>query len=184
MSLFARRNSSRSGFARFSQALWPKIGWVRFGYYLFWRLMRISSSPHDVAAGAAVGIAVSFTPLLGMHFLLATLVAFVARGNVLAAIIGTFVGNPLTFPLFWGISYQAGAVLESYYELPRLSYFADSLVLRNSNAVFWGSLPTALLVFVVLYPVFYAAVASFQSRREKVRLARAKDRRSKIKNRK
>lgn len=155
-----------------SEVVWPTIGWGRFGYYLFWRLMRISSAPHDVAAGVAVGVAVSFTPLLGMHFVLATLLTFIVRGNVLAAIIGTFAGNPLTFPLFWGISYQMGQLLESHYTLPGFSYFAENLVLRHSNTIFWGSLPTAVIVFAVLYPIFRGAVAKFQNRHKNKRKAR------------
>ena len=166
MSLFARRNRSRSWRGRLSEALWPRLGWERFGYYLFWRLMRISSAPHDVAAGAAAGVAVSFTPLLGLHFILAALLAFVVRGNVLAAIIGTFVGNPLTFPLFWGLSYRVGLWLEAHYSLPGFSYFADSLVLKNSNTVFWGSLPTVGIVFIVLYPIFRGAVTGVRHRRK------------------
>ncbi|WP_330448804.1 DUF2062 domain-containing protein [Paracoccus marcusii] len=41
---------------------------------------------------------VNFTPLFGFHFLSAAAVAWIIRGNVLAALLATFVGNPVTLP--------------------------------------------------------------------------------------
>jgi len=128
--------------------------------------MRISSAPHDVAAGAAAGVAVSFTPLVGAHITLAILAAVLLRGNVLAAVLGTIVGNPLTFPFFWGISYQVGKVMEGYWILPHFSYFEDFIVLKNISTVFWGSVPTATVVLVILYPIFRQIVSDFQKRKK------------------
>ncbi len=58
--------------------------------------------------GIAAGVFVSFSPLFGLHFIYAALVALVIRGNVLAAFLGTFFGNPLTFPLIAAVSYRTG----------------------------------------------------------------------------
>ena len=43
------------------------------------------------------GVFTTFTPFFGLHFVIAALVAFVVRGNVLAALLSTFFGNPLTY---------------------------------------------------------------------------------------
>ena len=61
--------------------------------------------------GLAVGVGVTFTPLFGFHFLTAAIVALIFRGNILAAILATFVGNPLTFPVIAVICYNLGAFM-------------------------------------------------------------------------
>lgn len=47
--------------------------------------------------------------LIGLHFILAMVIALVVRGNVLASAVGTVVGNPVTFPVIWLASYQVGS---------------------------------------------------------------------------
>ena len=59
---------------------------------------------------------VSFTPLLGLHFLLAIIFAYMIRGNFIAALIGTVVGNPITFPFIWGLIYKVGTQVTSIKE--------------------------------------------------------------------
>ena len=54
--------------------------------------------------GVAAGTFISFTPLHGFHFLAAAGIAWVIGGNILAALLATFVGNPVTFPF---IAYAA-----------------------------------------------------------------------------
>jgi uncharacterized protein (DUF2062 family) len=61
-----------------------------------------------VAAGVAAGAFTSFTPFMGLHFLLAAILAWVIRGNLIASALGTFVGNPLTFPFIWAATYKTG----------------------------------------------------------------------------
>ena len=68
------------------------------------------ASNYAIASGVACGAMVSFTPLLGLHFLLAIMFAFLIRGNLIAALTGTFVGNPITFPFIWGLIYNVGAL--------------------------------------------------------------------------
>ncbi len=58
--------------------------------------------------GFASGVAASFTPFLGLHFILAGALAMLFRGNVLASAIGTFFGNPWTFILIWLADYEVG----------------------------------------------------------------------------
>ena len=82
---------------------------LRLAYY--WRrLMRVRATPHEVALGCAAGIA-SFTPFLGFQMLLAGGLAYVLRVSIPAALLGTFAGNPLSWPAIWATSYLAGAWL-------------------------------------------------------------------------
>src|SRR3546814_18720031 len=79
--------------------LGPRGGWRRSGTYVAHRLRRLPGPPYRIAAGFASGAAISFTPFIGLHFVLATLLALCIRGNILAPALGTTVGNPCTLPL-------------------------------------------------------------------------------------
>jgi len=87
---------------------WPSIGWKKYMRYLLLRLNRMGSSPYSVAAGVACGSAISFTPFVGLHFVLAAITAFLCGGNILASALGTAMGNPWTFPIIWVSVYYTG----------------------------------------------------------------------------
>jgi uncharacterized protein len=76
----------------------PGGGWGRSANYVMHRLRRLPDSPERIAKGIAAGVAVSCTPLFGMHFIAAASLAWVLRGNIFAALLATFFGNPFTFP--------------------------------------------------------------------------------------
>ena len=76
--------------------------------YVAKRLLRLSASPHAIAAGTAAGVFVSFSPFIGTHFIQAAILAWITRGNVIASALGTFIGNPLTFPFIWAGSFELG----------------------------------------------------------------------------
>ena len=89
--------------------LWPRRNWSRSMRYIAHRLRRLRATPHAIAVGCASGVFAAFTPFLGLHFILAGLLAWIARGSIIAAALGTFIGNPLTFPLIWFGSYKLGS---------------------------------------------------------------------------
>jgi uncharacterized protein (DUF2062 family) len=78
------------------------------------RLRRLPDSPHRICMGIACGAFVSFWPTFGLHFVLAALVAILLRANILAALLGTFFGNPLTFPIIAVTSMQLGSWILGY----------------------------------------------------------------------
>tara|TARA_A100001037_G_scaffold303374_1_gene337203 strand:- start:6433 stop:7011 length:579 start_codon:yes stop_codon:yes gene_type:complete len=98
--MFRRRNSM-SLIQRMRELIWPRMGWLRVGAYLRHRVVRLPGSPYSIAAGLACGAAISFTPFIGLHFVLAALMAWLIGGNVIASAIGTAIGNPWTFPFIW-----------------------------------------------------------------------------------
>jgi uncharacterized protein (DUF2062 family) len=55
-----------------------------------------------------VGVFTTFTPFYGLHFVLAALLAVLVRGNVMAALLGTFFGNPLTYVPIGVVSLNLG----------------------------------------------------------------------------
>ncbi|NOR63293.1 MAG: DUF2062 domain-containing protein [Rhodobacteraceae bacterium] len=86
----------------------PRAGWWRTLVYLGHRLRRIPDSPTRIARGVAFGVFISFSPLFGFHIILALLMAKVFRANIIAALAGTAIGNPLTFPFIIGAALKIG----------------------------------------------------------------------------
>ena len=93
---------------RIRNAVWPRIGWIRTRRFWEHRIGRMRGTEYELAAGFACGAYASFLPFMGLHFIMAAVFAFVIRANVLAALVGTAVGNPWTFPIIWLSSYELG----------------------------------------------------------------------------
>lgn len=92
-----RRRESLGFWAWVREGIWPRAGWRRAIEYIRHRIRRLPDTPEKIGRGVWAGVFASFTPFFGLHFVIAALLAKALRGNVLAALIGTFFGNPLTF---------------------------------------------------------------------------------------
>ena len=114
-----KRRDSRSWARVVLEFFWPRGGWGRAASYVMHRLRRLPDSPERIARGVFAGVFVSFTPLFGFHFLSAAAIAYLYRGNILAALLATFVGNPVTFPIFATMSLETGYwLLGSEFRMP------------------------------------------------------------------
>lgn len=91
--------------------IYPKKGLIRAYKYLFKRVSRIPDKSHAIAIGVACGVAVSMTPFVGFQLLLTALCAFILRGNIVAGLLATAIGNPITFPFIWLGSYKLGKII-------------------------------------------------------------------------
>lgn len=162
---------------RLRRAIWPRRSWKRSARYVGHRLGRIPSTPYSIAAGFASGAAISFTPLLGLHFLGGGLIALILRGNLLASAIGTVVGNPWTFPIIWAWTFSLGRwllgeadMIETLPQHISMNYIFD----HPSQALLpmmVGSLPTALLIWFLCFWFVHRLVAGYQKAR-RIRLER------------
>ena len=94
-----------------AEFLWPRGGWTRAFHYVKHRMRRLPDSPERIARGIWAGIFVTFTPLFGFHFIAAALVARLMKGNILAALMATFIGNPFTFVFIALASLKTGHLL-------------------------------------------------------------------------
>jgi uncharacterized protein (DUF2062 family) len=125
--------------------IWPRGGWSRSLQYIRHRLNRLPDKPHRIARGVFAGVFISFTPLYGIHLIGAALLARLMRGNVLAALFASLVGNPLTFPVIALVSIKLGHLMLGQTADPMLTdgliqIFAEALadVRHNLLAVFTG----------------------------------------------
>ncbi len=119
------------------------------------KIYRIRDFPEAVAIGLAWGVSISFTPLLGFHLIIIYLGTISMRGNLVAATVGSVVGNPWTFPFFFYFAYKLGLIFFftplDYYE------FKINFLLDNFNQLFFptliGSLPIAIVVWLITYKI-------------------------------
>ncbi|MCB2115018.1 MAG: DUF2062 domain-containing protein [Rhodobacteraceae bacterium] len=105
--VFKRRNP-RTYLQMLTEAVWPRGGWTRAFHYVKHRIRRLPDNPHRIARGVGAGVFISFTPFYGFHFITAVISAWIVRGNLLAALLGTFFGNPITFPIIALFSMKFG----------------------------------------------------------------------------
>ena len=106
-----RRRKPDGLFERVRTYLWPRRSFSRSFQYLSKRILRLKATPHAVAAGVAAGVFASFFPV-GFHFVIAFVLCWVIAGNLVAAALGAvFFGNPLTFPILWGASWETGKLI-------------------------------------------------------------------------
>ena len=78
----------------------------------FRRLLAIDDPPERTALAFSIGIFIAFSPFLGLHTIMATLIAFAFRFNKVAIYTGTFINNPfLTLVPIIIASYAVGAFI-------------------------------------------------------------------------
>ena len=185
LSMLFRRRQSLSFSTRLRELLWPRKGFSRSFQYFGKRILRLSATPHAVAAGLVAGVVSSLTPFIGLHFLIAFAIAYLISGNMLAAALGTAVGNPLTFPVIWAATWEVGhrmlgkgdpvngAVdLEHMFHTFGLAHIWQPIL----KPMLVGAVPLAAISIVVLYPFTYVAVDRFQRQRRARLSARARAR--------
>lgn len=112
-----RRRDKRSLMRIIADFFWPRGGWGRAFHYVKHRIRRLPDAPDRIARGIWAGVFSSFTPFFGFHFLIAGLLGWIMRGNILAALMSTFFGNPVTFVLIATVSMRLGHwILGTHFE--------------------------------------------------------------------
>jgi len=132
--------------------VYPKGGFRRATRYVIHRMSRLPDEPHRIARGIFAGSLIGFLPLPGLQFVAAWAAARLMRGNVLAALLGTFNTNPLTTPFFavfamtlghWLLGVQMPLTADG---IGRAFGYAGRDLWRNFMAIFtedtmhWGGL--------------------------------------------
>lgn len=169
--------------------VWPRGGWIRTSRYVMHRVSRMPGTSYSIAAGFACGAAISFTPFVGTHFIWSALLAWVIRGNIIAALIGTIIGNPWTFPFIWVWLYESGNWLISghgddagnypdFYSTfsqmtDALLRFDLDILFESAAPVIWpmliSSIPTAFVVWLAFFIPLKKMIDGYQHRRRKRR---------------
>ena len=162
LNLVFKRRKPRTYYEAFSESLYPRGGWRRAVQYIVHRLRRLPDPAHKISRGIAAGVFACFTPFFGLHFVIATGLAVLLRGNIMAALLATFFGNPLTFPIIAAVSMELGLWMMGRPPIPLYQItwaFSDAAVelWRNFMAIFthvptrWGSLGGFFRDFFIPY---------------------------------
>lgn len=106
-----KRRDTRSWLRVAFEVLWPRGGWARAFQYVQHRLRRLPGTPEQIARGIFAGAFAVFTPFFTLHFVVAALLAKAMRGSIIAALLATFIGNPLTYVPIAIVSLQTGHFL-------------------------------------------------------------------------
>lgn len=158
--------------------VWPRRSFGRSGRYVAKRMLRMKASPHKIAIGFAAGVFASITPLVGVQMVMAGAIAVILRGSIPAAMLATFVGNPVSWPLIWGATYALGSVM-----IGQPGAAEAAALLLPSNDPIWpilfamllGSIPIGLVSGAVSYGVVAQLMTAAQQHKT-THLQRLKDR--------
>ena len=159
MNLF--KNKSKS-----FKNLFP-INLKRASLFYFLKLLRVKDSQDKLAVGFACGSMVSFSPFIGFHFLLAIIFAYILRGNIVASLIGTFIGNPFTFPFIWVFIYKVGNIFFKNDQNFSLELTFESLFNQGYDILvpmLIGSLIVSVPIWFISYYTVKFFMASFKKR--------------------
>ena len=105
---------------------------------------------------------------------MAALLAWVIGGSVVAALLGTFVGNPLTYPLFWYSTYEVGNLMLRG-EVSERSIDLSGGIFQKSLEQLWpilkpmtlGSIPVGLALAALSYVLVKPMVEAYKNRRRR-----------------
>ena len=122
-----RRRVPLSWKGRLREIILPRKGFSRLYSYMAQRVLRCPARPIRLFAGFACGVAVSFTPLIGFHLVLAAVLAYLMRANIIASWAGTIIGNPWTFPFIFILLHKVGSYLTEMFGLQNW-FFAGEAV--------------------------------------------------------
>ncbi|MBE3639697.1 DUF2062 domain-containing protein [Mangrovicoccus algicola] len=135
--MFKRRDKRGTGRV-IVEAIYPPGGWGRAINYMYHRLKRLPDPPHRIARGTAAGIFVSFSPFFGLHFILAGVFAWMVRGNVVASIFATFVGNPVSFPFIAAAGMYTGNLVLGQHAT--VHFNAMMLAFKRASGDMWWNM--------------------------------------------
>ena len=150
------------------------------------RLLVIDDPPERTALAFSIGVFIAFSPFLGLHTILATLIAFTFRFNKVAIYSGTFINNPLlTLVPIIVASYAVGAFLmgrplkiprEGLELLEHPSIFSKAYYQRIFVQSWYvvepfaaGGLVLSAICSVIAYPLTLRMLRAYRKRKDHAR---------------
>lgn len=169
--LFRSREKPSLG-ERIKLAVWPRVSWSRSIQYYKARVGRMAGSPHSVALGFAVGVAAAISPFVGFHIFIALGVGWLLRANLVATALGTALANPVTLPIIWGATYEAGRAILGHGHHEGAPDIGASFASRSLwemwpilRTMLVGAVPVGIVMAAIAYFIAYQAVRAYRSMR-------------------
>ncbi|MBA4259977.1 MAG: hypothetical protein C0446_12495 [Chitinophaga sp.] len=130
------------------------------------KIYHARGSAHEIALGAAIGAFWGVFPTFGLSTVLSLLMYKFLRFNLLAAISGAFISNPLTSPFLLIISYKVGQFFIPTNQTFELSNWYTSLPQIGYVLLVGATLVSIVTSFIVYYLTKYA----IEKRRSTIKL--------------
>ncbi len=129
------------------------------------------TNPKSLAAGFAVGVFFSFTPLVSLHMVLALLVAVIFRLSKVAAVAGAWVNNPYTMPFVFYACFRLGKwILGVHIPTPVFDQLQLATILKVARPyaapLFLGTTIVGVLAAVPAYVIVYRIAVRVKSARQ------------------
>jgi len=158
----SKRVKSRKG----EKKVWAKKkGWPYKIKSFVKKLLRIKDSPEKIALGLAIGVFWGIMPTFGFAILFSLPTALLFRGNKLAAILGTFIANPLTIPLFYPFGYKIGQLILKTAPLPfSWDIFNLESLLNISKSLLVGNFLLAIGLALLIYFLVLQIIIRYRAR--------------------
>ncbi len=146
-------------------------GWAKIRKRLH-EAIAADTDEKSLAAGFAVGVFFSFTPLVSLHMVLALVVSVVFRFNKMTTMVGVWVNNPYTMPfVFYGCFRFGEWILGMQIPPPAFeSYTIRSLLkaaVPYAAPLFLGTTIVGLVAAAVGYVVVYRISVKVKSARRR-----------------
>ncbi len=116
----------------------------------FVALAKEKSSVNEIASGAALGAFTGVFPSFGLGFVIVLLLYRFFKFNILAAVSGSLISNPLTSPVFMLLSFETGEMLLNTNVRFEMHNWSANLK-EAGYSVFIGALAVSSFVSVVTY---------------------------------
>ena len=129
------------------------------------RLLWIQDSPQKIALGLAIGVFWGIMPTFGFAILFSLPTALLLKGNRLAAILGTFANNPLTFPFVYASGIKIGQLILKTTPVPfSLEFFKVESLLSVGKSLLVGSIFLAIGLALLTYFLVLQIIIRYRAR--------------------
>ncbi|MBI5091382.1 MAG: DUF2062 domain-containing protein [Candidatus Hydrogenedentes bacterium] len=145
--------------------------------YYYLKLIRQRGTPEKIALGVAIGVFVGVVtpPFPFLHMLGAFAIAWLLRCSRTAAILGIWVSNPLTIPIFLALQMSIGrrvlGLPRTKMSIEALMTFLNDIPAHRNVLLAWGigALLTGMIATVISYFVVRYAIQIYRQQKEEHR---------------
>lgn len=145
----------------------------------YWRnkikaILHLNDNPHRIAAAFSLGVFISCSPFIGLHFLSAFFFAWVLRLNPLAIILGTLFNNPWTIAPIFGAGFWIGVRIYGRHELLQPIHWQDLTIVNAIPQLvpylkpfLLGTTLLGIISSVIAYPCAYFFIREYRHLRHR-----------------
>ena len=122
--------------------------------------------PHDIAAGFAFGMMLSFFPSFGLGMILSLFFAWNRKWNLLSTYLGTMLMNPFTASFWYFLEYRIGKLIVGNRVgfVENMNHFD---IFAVANQIYIGAFILAMFAGPLAYFLSYGVSAKYQELKKK-----------------